>query len=336
MSQLPSQFRCLVVRRDASGQVSRRVESLPTSDLPPGEVTIRVAYSSLNYKDALAAGGHPGVARKLPHVPGIDAAGTVVTSFAAHAPVGAKVLVTGYELGASHWGGWAELIRVPAQWVVPLPEGLSLRESMMLGTAGFTAALGALLIEHNRADLPAGPLIVSGATGGVGSLAVAILARLGHAVTAVTGKPGAHELLKRLGAQEIVGRESVVDDFDRPLLTARWAGGVDTVGGAMLGSIIRATLPGGCVTACGLVGGTDLPITVYPFILRGVMLLGINSSGCQQPRRSAIWQKLAGPWKPPLLDELTHEVPLDALEPTIADILASKVVGRTLVRVGGG
>ena len=315
--------------------MTRNLESRPTTELPPGEVTIRVAYSSLNYKDALAASGNPGVARKLPHVPGIDAAGTVLESASPQVPVGASVLVTGYELGASHWGGWAELIRVPAKWVVPLPEGLTLRESMMLGTAGFTAALGSLLIEHNRADLPDGPMVVTGATGGVGSLAVAILSRLGYAVTAVTGKPSAHDVLARLGATQIVGRESVVDDFDRPLLSARWAGGVDTVGGTMLGSIIRATMPGGCVTACGLVGGTDLPITVYPFILRGVMLLGINSAGCQQPRRSVVWQKLAGPWKPPGLEELTREVALDELEPAIAEILAGRIVGRTLVRVSG-
>jgi putative YhdH/YhfP family quinone oxidoreductase len=294
-------------------------------------VLIEVAYSSLNYKDALACQGHAGVVRNFPHVPGVDCAGEVVESAAPAFHPGDAVLVTGYELGAGQWGGFAAYVRVPADWVVPLPAGLSVREAMIYGTAGFTAAQCATAIIERGIRPESGPVVVTGATGGVGSLAVAILAHLGYEVAAVTGKTIHHQWLHRLGAAKILRRNDFVDTSDRPLLTARWAAAVDTVGGQMLATIVRAMQHRGCVAACGLVGGTDLPLTIYPFILRGVTLAGIDSAKCPRPQRLEMWQKLAGPWRVARLDELAEMVTLDGLPKRVQEILAGEVVGRTLV-----
>jgi acrylyl-CoA reductase (NADPH) len=324
-------FPAFVVRKDAQGQITAGVERLTLDALPPGEVLIHVAWSSLNYKDALASQGHPGVVRTFPHVPGIDCAGTVVESTSPDYHAGDQVLVTGYELGAGQWGGYAEFIRVPAEWVVPLPSGLTLRESMIYGTAGFTAAQCVSAIVARGIGPKRGPVVVTGSTGGVGSIAVAILAKLGYEVDAVTGKREHHDWLRRLGAHSILDRNDVLDDSDRPLLPSRWAAAVDTVGGKPLATILRSTQHRGCVAACGLVAGTDIPLTIYPFILRGVTLAGIDSAKCPRPERLEMWQKLAGPWRIAQLNDIADEITLDELPNRVQKILAGQIVGRTLV-----
>jgi putative YhdH/YhfP family quinone oxidoreductase len=325
-------MRCFLVdKRD--DQVTAGVTTRPTAELPTGDVTIRVQYSSLNYKDALAAQGHPGVAPNLPHVPGIDAVGKVVESGDARFVPGQIVLATSYEIGATRWGAYAEYLRVPGEWVIPLPRGLSPRESMILGTAGLTAAMCVQALQEREITPGNGEVLVTGASGGVGTLAVSILAQLGYHVVAVSGKPAAHELLGRLGARRILAREDVLDTSTRPLLKMEWEAAVDTVGGGTLATIVRSLEEGGVVAACGLVGGAELPLTVYPFILRGVQLVGIDSATYPRDKRIALWNKLAGPWKPRLLDELAEEVSLEQLPEKIAAILAGEIVGRVVVRI---
>jgi acrylyl-CoA reductase (NADPH) len=324
-------FPAFVVRKDADGRVTARVERLTTDELPPGDLLIRVANSSLNYKDALASQGHPGVVRTFPHVPGIDCAGTVEESSSPDYRSGDEVLVTGYELGSGHWGGYAGLVRVPAEWTVPLPTGLTRRDTMIYGTAGFTAAQCVAAIIARGIEPGRGPVVVTGSTGGVGSIAVAILAKLGYEVEAVTGKQAQHDWLRKLGAHAILDRTDVSDDSDRPLLRSRWAAAVDTVGGKPLATILRSTQHRGCVAACGLVAGTDLPLTIYPFILRGVTLAGIDSANCPRPERLEIWRKLAGPWHIDQLDSLADEITLDELPDRTQKILAGQIVGRTVV-----
>jgi putative YhdH/YhfP family quinone oxidoreductase len=329
------QFPAYVVRKLAGdGGTSAQVEEVSSENLPPGEVLIRVEYSSLNYKDALACHGHPGVVRAFPHVPGIDAAGMVESSESPAFQPGDEVIVTGYELGAGQWGAYARYIRVSGDWVVPRPAGLTLRECMIYGTAGFTAAQAVCAIRDRAIFADHGPIVVTGATGGVGSLAVAILAHLKYDVHAVTGKADAADYLRGIGAREILSREAVWDTSDRPLLSARWKAAVDTVGGNMLATIIRQTDHRGCVTACGLVAGTDLPLTVYPFILRGVTLAGIDSAKCPMPQRRAIWDKLAEDWKVPCLQAIGHEISLRELPESVDAILQGRVRGRMVVRSG--
>ncbi|HVT29329.1 MAG TPA: oxidoreductase [Lacipirellulaceae bacterium] len=330
MSSIKS-FPAFVVRKNASGSVASRVETIEFESLPADDVVIHIAYSSLNYKDALASQGHPGVVRTFPHVPGIDCDGTVVESASSDYRPGDEVLVTGYELGAGHWGGFAEFVRVPADWIVSLPEGLSLREAMIYGTAGFTAAQCVSAIVTRRITPERGPVVVTGATGGVGSIAVAILAKLGYDVEAVTGKSERHEWLRQLGAHTILDRQEVTDDTDRPLLPARWAAAIDTVGGQPLATILRSIQHRGCVAACGLVAGTDLRLTVHPFILRGVALMGIDSAKCPRPERLEMWRQLAGPWKIEQLGDIADEITLDELPDRIHKILAGQIVGRTIV-----
>ncbi len=327
----PVEFPCYLVRRSADGRVSARVEPVTHDQLPDGDVLIRVAYSSLNYKDALACQGHPGVVRSFPHVPGIDCAGVVVKSESSAYRPGDEVLVTGYELGAGHWGGYSAYVRVPADWVVRLPAGLTLREAMIYGTAGFTAAQCVTAILERGIQPDRGAVVVTGATGGVGSVAVAILAKLGYDVDAVTGKTDHHDFLRRLGARKILARNDVLDASDRPLLAARWAAAVDTVGGKPLATILRSIDHRGCAAACGLVAGAELELTVYPFILRGVTLAGIDSAKCPRPQRLEMWQKLAGPWRIEQLDELANEITLDELPEYVEKILAGQLVGRTVV-----
>ena len=328
-----SSFRCYLVDRDSQGKVAASLARRPIDELPPGDVLIRVAWSSLNYKDALAATGHTGVVRRFPHVPGIDAAGTVVESGSSPLQPGQSVLVTGYELGAGRWGGWAEYIRVPWEWVVPLPEGLSLRESMILGTAGFTAALSVEALLRAGVTPSSGEVVVTGATGGVGSISVMLLAQLGFRVAAVTGKQHMHKSLTRWGAARILSRDHVVDTSDKPLLSSRWAGAIDSVGGTTLATLVRELQNGGCIAACGLVGGTDLHLTVYPFLLRGVSLVGIDSALCPAARRLEVWNKLAGLWKPAALEELAVETSLEAIPDHVSRMLAGNSQRRVIVRV---
>lgn len=329
-----SEFRCYLVNRDAEKRVTAAVTTLPIDKLPPGDVLIRVTCSSLNFKDGLAASGRPGVAKTYPHIPGIDAAGIVAESTSPQFKAGQKVIVTGYDLGAGHWGGYAEYIRVPAGWVVPLPEGLSLPESMIYGTAGLTAAMSLEALIEQGVTPAKGEIVVTGATGGVGSVAVALLAKAGYRVAAVTGKPEAADYLKQLGATTILAREEVNDTSPKPLLPGRWAGAVDTVGGNTLATIIRSTERGGCVTASGLVGGVELPLTVMPFILRGVKLVGIDSAEYPMEKRVALWKKMAGEWRPDKLEMMmTRVVSLEQLDEPVREILAGKIRGRVVVRV---
>lgn len=330
-------FSCYLVSKNDNGKVAADVVTRSCDDLPPGDVLIRVAYSAVNYKDGLAATGHPGVVRTFPHVPGIDAAGTVVESKSWRFHEGDEVLVTGFELGARAWGGFAEYIRVPEDWIVPLPEGLSLRESMIYGTAGFTAGLALEKLQERDIQPDRGEVVVTGASGGVGSLTVAVLAKAGYQVVASTGKPTAHELLKKLGASRVISRGEVSDVTGKPLLSGRWAAAVDTVGGKTLSTLVRSVYHDGCVAACGLVSGVDLHLTVFPFILRGVSLDGIDSAEYKIERRGAIWEKLAGEWKPDNLESLvTGEVDLGHLEGQLAAILGGRQQGRVLVKPTGG
>ena len=326
-------FPCLLVEKDAAGEIRRSIVHRTVDDLPAGEVLVRVQFSSLNYKDALAAQGHAGVVRRFPHVPGIDAAGTVESSSDTRFRAGDAVVITGYELGAGQWGGWSQYVRVPADWVVRLPAGMTLRETMTLGTAGFTAAqcLAAIVLGGVQPD--AGEIVVTGSTGGVGCLAVMLLAKLGYRVVAVTGKSGLEPRLRRWGASRVIGREDVVSESTKPLLAARWAGAVDTVGGTTLTTILRETHNYGVVAACGLVGGTDLPLTVHPFILRGVTLAGIGSSALPYDRRLEIWRLLSQEWKLDGLADVATIVKLEQLEEYIGKILRGEIIGRTVVEL---
>jgi putative YhdH/YhfP family quinone oxidoreductase len=333
---MASSFRCYLVEKGADGQIAARVAERSLDDLPAGEVLIRVAYSSLNYKDALASQGHPGVVRSFPHVPGIDAAGTVEGGKSANFLHGQQVLVTGYELGAPAWGGFAEYIRVPERWVVPLPSGLTMRESMIYGTAGFTAALSLDALQRHGVTPGQGEVVVTGASGGVGSIAVALLAKAGFQVAAVSGKPSSEAFLRSLGAASVLPRSDVHDTSTKPLLGARWAGAVDTVGGNTLATVLRSMRRAGCAAACGLVGGTDLNLTVYPFILRGAALVGIDSAECSMEKRLELWQHLASDWKPAMLDSIvTETVALDGLGKQVERILKGETMGRVLVKLEG-
>lgn len=332
---LPAQFRCFYVTKDDQGRAQGRVEQRPSGELPQGDVLIRVEYSSLNYKDGLSASGNPGVTRNYPHVPGIDAAGTVVASGHSQFREGDAVLVTGFDLGANTWGGYSELIRVPAAWVVPLPSGLTLEESMIFGTAGFTVGLALERFEQLAVTPERGEVLVTGATGGVGSLAVAMLSKAGYEVVASTGKADAAEYLQKLGARRVVARSDVDDASGRPLLRGAWAAAVDCVGGNTLATALRSMQRGGCVAACGLVGGAEFTVTVMPFILRGVTLTGIDSAEYPAPRRPNVWQRMAGPWKPSMLREIVADrTGLEGLAQHVATILAGGVRGRVLVEPG--
>lgn len=324
-------FSCLMVRRDEAGNVTAATEKVSFDDLPVGEVLIKVAYSSLNYKDALACQAHPGVVRKLPHVPGIDAAGHVIESESPDFQAGDEVLVTGYELGTTHCGGYAEFVRVPAEWVVAMPAGMTAETAMRYGTAGFTAAQCVAAILHHGVKPDAGEVAVTGASGGVGSLAVALLAKLGYQVNAISGKPEQASLLQQLGATQVLPREAANDDSDKPLLPARWSAAVDTVGGNTLATLLRSTSHRGCVAACGLARGPELPMTVYPFILRGVTLAGIDSAQCPRASRLEIWQHLATDWQLDGLEKITRQISLADVPNAAADMLAGKNFGRTLV-----
>lgn len=329
---MPTPIQCIIVT-EANVQPSLQWTTVEESQLPQGDVTICVEYSSLNFKDALACQGHKGVIKRLPHVPGIDAAGVVTQSSCDDFSVGQKVLVTGYDLGQGHWGGWAEKIRVPGQWVVPIPPGLTTRDVMCIGTAGFTAAQSVLALQQNECLPGNGDVLVTGATGGVGMIAVSLLAQLGYTVVAVTGKASESERLLAAGAARVVSRDEITDDSDRAMLSARWAGAVDTVGGGMLNSILRSTKYGGCVTACGLVAGSELDMTVFPFLLRGISLCGIASADCPRPRRLEIWDKLAGPWKLKNLEALSTEIPLTETPRYVDRILSGQNVGRIVIKV---
>jgi acrylyl-CoA reductase (NADPH) len=314
--------------------VDRGPAALARDDLGDGEVTVRVDWSSINYKDALATIPKGQVARISPLVPGVDLAGEVVASDDPGVAVGSDVLVTGYDLGVAHHGGWARYARVPAEWVVALPDGLSSRQAMALGTAGLTAGLSVHALEAHGLSPDHGPVLVLGASGGVGSTAVGALAAAGYEVWAATGKPDQGDYLRGLGAHEIIAREETTAESDRALEKTRWAAAVDPVGGAATAYALRTTRYGGAVALSGLTGGTALRTTVLPFILRGVSLLGIDSVAASAELRRAVWSRLAGDLRPRgLEDAIAREVDLEGIEPVLDALLAGKAVGRTVVRL---
>jgi len=325
-------YRSLVVREEGKGVFVRSVEERDIAELPQGEVLVRVHYSSLNYKDALSASGNRGITRCYPHVPGIDAAGVVEESTVEGFRPGDQVIVSGYDLGMNHPGGFAEYVRVPAAWVVRLPEGLSLEQSMMLGTAGFTAGRCVEMLARQGCVPGDGDILVTGATGGVGSISVAILAQLGFAVTALTGKQET-EFLRELGAQSVLARGEFLRSHSKMLLPERWAGVVDTVGGQYLETAIKETRYDGVVTSCGNAASGDLALTVYPFIIRGVRLIGIDSARCSLAVRERIWGLLANEYKTSQLDHLVTVITLEQLDDTIRRMLAGGIRGRMLVRL---
>ena len=325
-----STFHALLVEKTAGG-FTRGVVERSISDLPAGEVLVDVRYSSLNYKDALSATGNPGVTRNFPHTPGIDAAGLVTESSSDEFTPGDEVIVIGFDLGMNTPGGFGQRIRVPAAWVVRKPEGLSLHESMVLGTAGFTAALAVHKLEHAGMTPNSGPILVTGATGGVGSVAVMLLAELGYEVAAVTGKPDQHEFLSSLGASRLLSREEARADADRPLLKETWGGVVDCVGGEMLSNGLKSLRYDCSLAACGLVESPQFPATVLPFILRNVNLLGVDSVQLPLARKAEIWGKLAGPWKLDRLGMLEERLTLSTVSEAIDRILAGRMVGRGVV-----
>lgn len=302
-------------------------------DLPPGEVLIKVQYSSLNYKDALSSIGNKGVTRNYPHVPGIDAAGVVEKSADPHFNKGDKVLVTGYDLGMNTSGGLAEYIRVPASWPIHLPDGLSRKRSMMYGTAGLTAALSIYHLKKQGITPPSGKIVVTGASGGVGSLAVAILSHLGFHVTAVTSKEESIDILLDLGAKEVIPRRALDDQSGKPLLKAQYAAAIDTVGGNILATVLKSLHYGGVVTCCGLVNSPELHTTVYPFILKGIKLIGIDSVLCNRELRKEIWQHLGTDWRPAKMDKLVSTCTLDTIQQYLDLMLKGQAAGRYLVKV---
>lgn len=329
------EYSALVAEKRDDDEMDLGVQSLRTSDLPTHNVLIKVHYSSLNYKDALSASGNPGVTKNYPHTPGIDAAGVVEWSDDERYSSGDKVIVTGFDLGQNTPGGFGEYISVPGDWIVPLPEDLSLRESMIFGTAGFTAAYGVKKITGQGIEPGDEFVLVTGATGGVGSLAVAILSHIGYRIIAVTGKADQKPFLKTLGASEIVSRGSVTDISGAPLQSGRWIAAIDTVGGEMLDAVVRQTGHNGVVACCGNILGGRVDTSIYPFILRGISLMGIDSGNCLMKDRIGIWNKLAGEWKPSTLEKLCHECNLVGLRAEIEKIQKGSQVGRTLVNLRG-
>ncbi len=327
-------FRAFVVEQTEPKQFSRSVQTKSIDELPEGDVLVRVEYSSLNYKDGLSANGAPGVTRNFPHTPGIDAAGTVASSSDPAFAEGDAVVVIGYDLGMNTPGGYGQYIRVPANWVVKLPDTLSAREAMIYGTAGFTAVMCVDRLVSHGIKPEDGEILVTGATGGVGSFAVALLAKLGYTVVAATGKvDSAKEFLTGLGATSLISREDATDDSKRPMLRERWAGVVDTVGGDMLSTALKELKRETAIAICGLVASAKLSTTVLPFIIRGITLYGIDSVEINIEEKRRIWAQLAGDWKLDGLECFVKEVTIDELDPEINRIMNGEQVGRILVNL---
>ena len=317
---------------EKNGKFEQNIKVLSTDNLPEGEVLIRVHFSSINYKDALSSIGNKGVTKKYPHTPGIDAAGIVEFSESENFKSGDKVIVTGYDLGMNTSGGFGQFIRVPAHWVVKLPDGLTMKEAMILGTAGFTAGISVLRLTElvKPAD---GKIIVSGATGGVGSIALSLLSKLGYETVAVSAKQSEYNFLTKLGASEIIPRLEFQETDKRPILSALYAGGIDTVGGPILENILKTLQPLGAVTTCGSVSANTINVSVFPFILRGISLIGVSSQNYPKLQRHTLWNKLAAEWKLDNLIDLCTEINLDELKSSIELILQGKLKGRTIINM---
>ncbi len=327
-------FNALVVNKDEeSGKTSAAVEQISTDQLPEGNVVVNVEYSTVNYKDGLCIGPGGGLVREYPHVPGIDFAGTIESSDDPRYSAGDSVVLTGWRVGEVHWGGYAQKARVNADWLVPLPSGLSSRQAMAVGTAGFTAMLAVMALEDHGLKAGQGPVLVTGAAGGVGSVATAILANLGYEVAAVTGRPETEEYLRGLGATQIVPREEINETVKRPLERETWAGCVDAVGGDMLARVLGQMKYGGSVSAVGLAGGAGLPATVIPFLLRGVNLLGIDSVMQPYDNRLRAWERIAKDLPMDKLEAMIHPATLGDLPALGKDILKGQVKGRVVVDV---
>jgi acrylyl-CoA reductase (NADPH) len=329
-------FDALMVNKDEdTGKTHAEVTQIDLDRLPEGDVTVAVEYSTVNYKDGLCIGPGGGLVRKYPHIPGIDFAGTVEASDDDRYKPGDKVVLTGWRVGEAHWGGYAQKARVKADWLVPLPEGLDTRQAMAVGTAGFTAMLSVMALEDHGLVTGNGPVLVTGAAGGVGSVAVAILAALGHEVAGVTGRPDTADYLKSLGATQIVAREELNETVKRPLESETWAGCIDAVGGEMLARVLGQMKYGGSVAAVGLAGGADLPATVIPFLLRGVNLLGIDSVMQPYDNRLRAWQRIGKDLPLSKLEDMVVPAILSDLPKLGADILNGQVRGRVVVDVNG-
>src|SRR5688500_8317072 len=329
-------FKALWITENGDGQFERNIVDRSIDDLPPGEVLISVHYSSLNYKDATSATGNKGITRKYPHTPGIDAAGVVELSRNPSFAVGDEVIITGYDLGMNTCGGYGQFVRVPAEWVVKKPESYTLKECMIIGTAGFTAASALYKIGLMEQTPARGPVVVTGSTGGVGSVAVALLAKAGYEEIAVTGKENVQEYLQHLGAAHIENRDFVNDTSNKLLLKPRWAHAIDTVGGNILQTLLKGCQPDGCVVSTGLVSSPKLPdMTVYPFILNGVNLLGVGSAETVMTTRLAIWNRLSTEWNiKDKLNVIAKEVTLDELNSTYIDmILQGRTMGRIVINL---
>ena len=326
-------FKALIVEKGEDGATSASVQEIDEARLPDGDVTVAVEYSTVNYKDGLCVGPGGGLVRNYPHVPGIDFAGTVESSSDDRYKPGDKVVLTGWRVGEAYWGGYSQKARVKADWLVPLPDGLSTRSAMAVGTAGFTAMLAVMALEDHGLTTEKGEVLVTGAAGGVGSVATAILANLGYQVAAVTGRPETEDYLKGLGASRIVAREELAETVKRPLETETWAGCVDAVGGAMLARVLGQMQYGASVAAVGLAGGAGLPATVIPFLLRGVNLLGIDSVMQPYDNRVRAWKRVASDLPMDKLEEMIRPATLEDLPGLGADILKGRVKGRVVVDV---
>jgi len=331
---MPASFRAFVVDRPHD-RFARGLRDMAPGELPPGEVTVRVGWSTINYKDGLAAREDGRVARSYPLVPGIDMVGQVVASDDAAFSPGSEVIASGYEIGVARHGGYAEFARVPSEWVVPLPASLSAHQAMAIGTAGFTAAMSVAALEERGLEPGSGPVLVTGASGGLGRTAIGILAARGHEVWAATGKADEAARLQELGAAGILGRDEVTADSPRPLGAGRWAGAIDAVGGPTMPYILRTLRPGAAVASCGNAGGPAFATTVLPFILRGAAVLGMDSTIVPIAMRRLLWDRLATDMRPRGLGEDLTEVDLESLEPALDAIVTGKARGRWVGRVGG-
>jgi acrylyl-CoA reductase (NADPH) len=326
-------FKAFIVDK-TEDEFTAQIKTIRLEDLPAGDVVIKVAYSSVNYKDGLASIPNGKIVRSYPFVPGIDLAGTVVSSKDHRFSEGDEVIATSYEIGVSHFGGYSEYARIPGDWIVPLPDGLTLREAMVFGTAGFTAALSVHRLEENGLTPAKGKVLVTGATGGVGSVAVAMLAKRGYHVVASTGKESEHEFLMQIGASEVISREELIGEKIKPLDKQLFAGAVDPVGGKTLSAILSKLDYNGSAAVSGLTGGTDVATTVFPFILRGINLLGIDSVYCPMETRKLLWQRMATDLKPEgLLETIQNEVTLEELPNVLSAILKGENRGRTIVKI---